>query len=97
MPLIYPVSEETPDDADTTFDDFADDWSQTWVVEIDTDHESEEEGDYVRLGPLAAREAWDLAHEIEEKRQTWLVSILPIFPVDMSADDVIDQIESDAD
>lgn len=98
MPLIYPVAEETPDDADTGFDDFADDWSPTWVVEVDTDHEHEDEGDYVRLGPLEPRAAWDLAHEIESKRPTWLVSILPIFDVDGApVDELIEQIESDED
>lgn len=95
MPLIYPVAEDTPDDADPAFEDFADDWSQTWVVEIDTDHEHEEEGDYVRLGPLAPQQAWDLAMEIEDKRPTWLVSILPIFAVEAGADEIIAQIESD--
>ncbi|PUA81715.1 hypothetical protein [Nocardioides currus] len=97
MPLIYPVAEDTPDDADTTFDDFADDWSETWVVEIDTDHESEDEGEYVRLGPVGAQQAWDLAHEIEDKRPGWVISILPIFAVETDADDLIAQIESDDD
>ena len=97
MPLIYPVAEETPDDAETTYDDVADDWSETWVVEIDTDHEHEDEGDYVRLGPVGAQQAWDLAHEIEGKRPHWVVSILPIFAVDAGADELIAQIESDED
>ena len=97
MPLIYPVAEDTPDDADTSFEDFADDWSETWVVEIDTDHESDDEGDFVRLGPLPARQAWDFAHELEAKRPSWVVSILPIFAVDADVDDLIAQIESDED
>ena len=98
MPLIYPVAEDTSDDAETTFDDFAADWSETWVVEIDTDHEHEDEGDYVRLGPLAAREAWDFAHTIEDKRPGWMVSIMPLFAVGAEdVDDLIAQIESDDD
>ena len=97
MPLIYPVTQETPDDAETTFEDFAGGWSESWVVEIDTEPDHEEEGDYVRLGPLPGRSAWDLAHEVEGKRPSWLVSILPIFPVDTDADDLIAQIETDED
>ncbi len=96
MPLIYPVAEDTPDDAETSFDDFADDWSQTWVIEIDTDPDHEEDGDYVRLGPLEAQAAWDFAHEVEDKRPTWMVSIMPLFAVGTGdVDDLIGQIESD--
>lgn len=97
MPLIYPVAEDTPDDADTTFEHFVDDWSETWVIEIDTDHEHEDEGDYVRLGPLPARQAWDFAHEIEGMRPTWMVSIMPVFAVDTDAADLIAQIEREED
>ncbi|HXH76921.1 hypothetical protein [Nocardioides sp.] len=97
MPLIYPVAEDTPDDADTTFEHFVDDWSETWVIEIDTDHEHEDEGDYVRLGPLPARQAWDFAHEIEGMRPTWMVSIMPVFAVDTDAADLVAQIEREED
>lgn len=98
MPLIYPVSEDTPDDAESNFDDFSSDWSHTWVIEIDTEPEHEEMGDFVRLGPLEARAAWDFGHELEEKRPAWMVSIMPLFPVRAGdVDDLISQVESDDD
>ncbi len=96
MPLIYPVAEETPDDVESTFDDFADDWSDTWVIEIDTDPEHEDGGDYVRLGPLGPQAAWDLAHAVEDKRSGWMVSIMPLFGIEAEdVDDLINQIESE--
>ena len=93
MGLIFPVAEDTPDDKDATFDDFATDWSDTWMVEVDTDFEDAEAGDVVRLGPMDAQAAWDLANALDEKRSEWTMVILPLFS-DTDVDAIIEQIES---
>ena len=38
-----------------------------------------EDGDDGCFGPLTARQAWDLAIEVDRKRPEWLVSIVPLY------------------
>jgi hypothetical protein len=93
MGLIFPVAEGTPDDKDAAFEDFAADWSDTWMVEVDTDFEDDEAGDVVRLGPLSAQAAWELASALDAKRPDWTMVVLPLFS-DTDVDSIIEQIEA---
>ena len=63
------------------------------MVEVDTDFEDDEAGDVVRLGPMGAQAAWDLASALDEKRSEWTMVILPLFS-DTDVDSIIEQIEA---
>jgi hypothetical protein len=90
--MIYPVTRE-PDspEEELGYEDFAADWSENWVVEVDPDVESDM--DVIRIGPLAPRAAWDLANELEALRQDWTFRIVPIFEPDAPAE-IVASIES---
>ena len=78
MALIYPVLADSPEPEDGTAPDvteLAADLSDQWLVEVAVG----EDGDYACFGPLAARMAWDLAVEIDDRRPEWTVSIVPLF------------------
>ncbi len=78
MALIYPVLADSPEPEDGTAPDvteLAADLSDQWLVEVAVG----EDGDDACFGPLAARMAWDLAVEIDDRRPEWTVSIMPLF------------------
>jgi hypothetical protein len=78
MALIYPVQADLPepdDDSDPDFDELAADLSDQWLVEVAVS----EDGEDGCFGPLPAREAWNLAVEIDDKRPEWLVSVVPLY------------------
>jgi hypothetical protein len=78
MALIYPVLADSPEPEDGTAPDVAElaaDLSDQWLVEVAVG----EDGDDACFGPLAARMAWDLAVEIDDRRPEWTVSIVPLF------------------
>jgi hypothetical protein len=77
MALIYPVQGDVPEPEDDTEPDFAElaaDLSDTWLVEIALG----EDGADACFGPLTARAAWDLALGIDERRPSWMVSVVPL-------------------
>ncbi|HLM07297.1 MAG TPA: hypothetical protein VK402_19125 [Blastococcus sp.] len=93
MALIYPVlsdSAEPDDDAAPDFAELAADLSDQWLVEVAVG----EDGDDACFGPLAARMAWDLALEIDDKRPDWSVSVVPLYVAE-PADTIIDLFEDD--
>jgi hypothetical protein len=53
-----------------------------------------EEGDDACFGPVAARMAWDLAVEIDDKRPDWTVSVVPLYMAE-PADQIIALFEED--
>ena len=78
MALIYPVQADAPDsddDAPPDFDELAADLSDQWLVEVAVS----EDGDDGCFGPLPAREAWDLALEVDRRRPDWSVSVVPLY------------------
>ena len=78
MALIYPVLADTPEPDDDSPPDFAEleaDLSDQWLVEVAVS----EDGDAGCLGPLTARQAWDLAIEVDSKRPEWLVPVVPLY------------------
>ena len=78
MALIYPVLADSPEPEDGTAPDVAElaaDLSDQWLVEVAVG----EDRDDACFGPLAARMAWDLAVEIDDRRPEWTVSIVPLF------------------
>ena len=87
MALIYPVPADSPDPDDGTDPDFAElaaDLSDTWLVEVAVG----EDGDDACFGPLTARAAWDLAVDVSDRREDWLVSVVPLH-VAGTADEVV--------
>ena len=78
MALIYPVRADLPDpdeDSEPDFAELAADLSDNWLVEVEMD---DEDGDDACFGPLTAKAAWDLAVDIDERRPSWLVSVVPL-------------------
>jgi hypothetical protein len=78
MALIYPVLADAAEPEDGNAPDFAElaaDLSDQWLVEVAVG----EDGDDACFGPLAARMAWDLAVELDDKRPEWTVSVVPLF------------------
>ncbi len=78
MALIYPVQADAPDSDDDALPDFeelAADLSDQWLVEVAVS----EDGDDGCFGPLTAREAWDLALEVDGRRPEWAVSVVPLY------------------
>ena len=78
MALIYPVLADAPEPEDDSPPDFAEleaDLSDQWLVEVAVS----EDGDDGCFGPLTAREAWDLAIEVDSKRPEWMVSVVPLY------------------
>ncbi|MDP9390701.1 MAG: hypothetical protein M3P89_04780 [Actinomycetota bacterium] len=78
MALIYPVQADAPDsddDAAPDFEELAADLSDQWLVEVAVS----EDGDDGCFGPLPAREAWDLAIEVDRRRPEWSVSVVPLY------------------
>jgi hypothetical protein len=93
MALIYPVladSAEPDDEAAPDFAELAADLSDQWLVEVAVG----EEGDDACFGPVAARMAWDLAVEIDDKRPDWTVSVVPLYMAE-PADQIIALFEED--
>jgi hypothetical protein len=93
MALIYPVladSDEPDDEAPPDFAELASDLSDQWLVEVAVG----EEGDDACFGPVAARMAWDLALEIDDKRPDWTVSVVPLYMAE-PADQIIALFEED--
>ena len=91
MALIYPVQADSPEPDEDVAPDFAElaaDLSDQWLVEVALS----EDGDDACFGPLAARPAWDLAVEIDNKRPDWSVSVVPLFAAE-PADVLIAQFE----
>jgi hypothetical protein len=94
MALIYPVladTEEPDEDAPPDFAELAADLSDQWLVEVAVG----EEGDDACFGPVAARMAWDLAVEIDDKRPDWTVSVVPLYMAE-PADQIIALFEDEA-
>jgi hypothetical protein len=93
MALIYPVLADAPepdDEAPPEFDELAVDLSDQWLVEVAVG----EDGDDACFGPLAARLAWNLAVELDDKRPDWTVSVVPLYVAE-PADDIIALFEED--
>jgi hypothetical protein len=93
MALIYPVLADAPepdDEAAPEFDELAVDLSDQWLVEVAVG----EDGDDACFGPLAARLAWNLAVELDDKRPDWTVSVVPLYVAE-PADDIIALFEED--
>ena len=53
-----------------------------------------EDGDDGCFGPLPAREAWDLAIEVSDRRPDWLVSIVPLYAPE-PADELVSLFDED--
>jgi hypothetical protein len=93
MALVYPVQADVPEPDDGTEPDFAElaaDLSDTWLVEIAVD----EDGEDACFGPLTARAAWDLAVDLDARRSSWLVSVVPLH-VAGTAEELIAMFESE--
>jgi hypothetical protein len=93
MALVYPVQADAPEPEDGTEPDFAElaaDLSDNWLVEIAVD----EDGEDACFGPLTARAAWDLAVDLDARRSSWLVSVVPLH-VAGTAEELIDMFESE--
>ena len=93
MALIYPVQADSPEPGDDAAPDFAElaaDLSDQWLVEVDLG----EDDDDACFGPLVAREAWDLAVEVNDRRPEWDVSIVPLYAAE-PVDDLIALFEED--
>ena len=93
MALIYPVQAglPEPDDAsDPDFDELAADLSDQWLVEVAVS----EDGEDGCFGPVSARQAWDLAVEIDGKRPEWAVSVVPLYAAE-PADSLIELFDED--
>jgi hypothetical protein len=87
MALIYPVQADAPEPADDAAPDFAElaaDLSDQWLVEVDLG----EDDDDACFGPLTAREAWDLAVQVNDRRPEWDVSVVPLYAAE-PADDLV--------
>jgi hypothetical protein len=77
MAFIYPVLADSPEpeeDADPQFAELAVDLSDQWLVEVALG----EDDDDACFGPLTARAAWDLALGVYQRRQDWVVSVVPL-------------------
>jgi hypothetical protein len=93
MALVYPVQADAPEPDDGTEPDFAElaaDLSDTWLVEVAVD----EDGEDACFGPLSARAAWDLAIDLDARRSSWLVSVVPLH-VAGTAEELIELFESE--
>jgi hypothetical protein len=93
MALVYPVQADAPEPDDGTEPDFAElaaDLSDNWLVEIAVD----EDGEDACFGPLTARAAWDLAVDLDARRSSWLVSVVPLH-VAGTAEELIAMFESE--
>ena len=93
MALIYPVladTDEPDDESPPDFTELAADLSDQWLVEVAVG----DEGDDACFGPVAARMAWDLAVEIDDKRPDWTVSVVPLYMAE-PADQIIALFEED--
>ena len=91
--LIYPVVADAPepdDDAAPDVAELAADLSDQWLVEVAVS----EDGDDGCFGPLAARMAWDLAVELNEKRPEWTISVVPLYLAE-PADQIIGLFEDE--
>jgi hypothetical protein len=94
MALIYPVLADSPEPEEGTAPDVAElaaDLSDQWIVEVAVD----EDGEDACFGPLAARMAWDLAIELDDRRPTWTVSIVPLYVAE-PAEQIIALFESES-
>ena len=93
MALIYPVLADSPEPEEGSEPDFAEletDLSDQWLVEVAVS----EDGDDGCFGPMSAREAWDLALEVNDRRPDWLVSIVPLYAPE-PADELISLFDED--
>ena len=93
MALIYPVLADAPEPDEEALPDFAElaaDLSDQWLVEVDLG----EDDDDACFGPLSAREAWDLAVEVNDRRPEWDVSVVPLYAAE-PAEDLIALFEED--
>ncbi len=93
MAHIYPLHADAPEPAEDAAPDFAElaaDLSDQWLVEVDLG----EDDDDACFGPLTAREAWDLAVEVNDRRPQWEVSVVPLYAAE-PADDVVSLFEED--
>ena len=93
MALVYPVQADAPEPDEGTEPDFAElaaDLSDTWLVEVAVD----EDGEDACFGPLTARAAWDLAIDLDARRSSWLVSVVPLH-VAGTAEELIELFESE--
>ncbi len=91
--LIYPGVADAPepdDDAAPDVAELAADLSDQWLVEVAVS----EDGDDGCFGPLAARMAWDLAVELNEKRPEWTISVVPLYLAE-PADQIIGLFEEE--
>jgi hypothetical protein len=93
MPIIYPVGRDVPEGADAVYEDFAADWSYQWLLQV-TPRDGKDQ-DEINLGPLPPREAWDLAHELDQRRPHWSYCIVPLFDPPPSATAFINTLETD--
>ncbi len=87
MALIYPVQADAPEpaeDAEPDFGELAADLSDQWLVEVDLG----EDGDDACFGPLTARDAWELAVQVNDRRPEWDVSVVPLYAAE-PADDLV--------
>jgi hypothetical protein len=93
MALIYPVQADLPepdDDSEPDFAELAADLSDQWLVEVAVS----DDGEDGCFGPVSAREAWDLAVEIDAKRPGWMVSVVPLYEAE-PADRLIELFEEE--
>ena len=77
MALMYPVQADAPDpdeESEPAFEELAAELSDTWLVRVEAD----DEGDDVSFGPLAARAAFELAVELDERRPEWTMFVVPL-------------------
>ena len=78
MALIYPVLADAPEPEEGSEPDIAElaaDLSDQWLVEVAVS----DDGEDGCFGPISAREAWDLAVEIDAQRPDWMVSVVPLY------------------
>ena len=90
--LSRPADAPEPDEeSEPDFAELAADLSDQWLVEVAVG----EDGDDACFGPLAARPAWDLAVEIDDKRPEWTVlASVPLYVAE-PADRIIELFEDD--
>ncbi len=81
MALIYPVRAEAPEDADAGFDDFADELSDIWVVQVQLVDRDGVELEVASFGPLRPDEAWELGNDLDDEMSTGLtIELQPVYP-----------------
>jgi hypothetical protein len=79
--LIYPIRADAPEDSDNGYDDFAEDLSDIWIVQVQLVDTDGVELEMASFGPLPPEEAWDLGNDLDDAVSTGLtIELQPVYP-----------------